>query len=81
MKYETRVTRFTVAPIKEPIFSERATHLQIEDDAAGEFIAITQNCETLDPEKRITIDPDEWPEIKKAIETLLADCREYQIED
>lgn len=37
-KYEVRVTRLTILPPSEPIFSERATHIELRDEAAGEFV-------------------------------------------
>ncbi len=74
MTYETRITRMTVLPKGEPLFSEKATHIQIEDEAAGEFISIEQHNDgsTLG---KIVIDPDEWPAIRDAVERLLAECR------
>lgn len=66
MKYQTRITKLTVLPANEPIFSEQASHISIEDEAAGEFIEIQQADGT------IKIDPEEWPAIKQAVEQLLA---------
>jgi hypothetical protein len=53
-------------PKDEPIFSERATHISIEDEAAGEFVAIEQT-----QIGKIHIDITEWPEIKKAIDEMI----------
>lgn len=71
-QYHTRTTRLTVLPEGEPIFSERATHIEIDDEAAGEFVKVTQQrdkstqgCDTL------TFDPDEWPEVKSAVDTMM----------
>ena len=38
--YETRVTQLTVAPEGEAIFSEAATTITIDDEAAGEFVKV-----------------------------------------
>ena len=73
MTYETRITRLTVIPKGEPIFSETATHIQIEDEAAGEFISIEQTHD--DHTGKIVFNPDEWPAIRDAVEGLLDDCR------
>lgn len=40
--YTARPTRFTIAPRGEPIFSERATTIEIDDEAGGEFIRVRQ---------------------------------------
>ena len=74
MKYKTRITRLTVLPEGEPIFSEKATNIEIEDEAAGEYVKVTQDGND-SPARAIFIDPADWPEIKAAIEQLLADCQ------
>lgn len=70
-KFITRTTRLTVLPQGEPIFSEMATHIEIEDEAAGEFITISQCRDDTDKEQKICIDPEEWPAIKAAVESLM----------
>ena len=42
MRYTSRITQITVLPVGEPIFSERATVISIDDEAAGEFITVKQ---------------------------------------
>lgn len=74
MKYITRVTRLTIAPEKEPIFSEMATHVEIEDEAAGEYISISQDNGSTENGK-IRIDSDEWPAIELAVESLIRELR------
>jgi hypothetical protein len=69
-EYETRVTRLTVNVIDEPIFSEMATHIQIEDEAAGEFISVHQQSDHAKAGV-VNITAEEWPHIKAAIEQLL----------
>ncbi len=74
MTYETRITRLTVLPVGEPLFAETATHIQIEDKAAGEFISIEQHNDGATLGK-IVIYHDEWPAIRDAVQKLLGDCR------
>lgn len=69
-EYETRVTKLTVNMIGEPIFSERATHIEIEDESGGEFISITQQGDHVKL-GTVAITTEEWPHIKSAIEKLL----------
>jgi len=75
--YEIRITRLSVGRGDEPIFSETVTHIEIENEATGEFLQITQQSGSLDvKEQQIQITPEEWPKIKEAIETLIPTLRE-----
>ena len=62
----SRTTRITIVPKG---FSDRATDLEIEDEAAGEYLVIKQNPDNKDPQ-RIAFDKSEWPAIVQAAETL-----------
>jgi hypothetical protein len=73
--YKIRVTRLTVLPEDEPIFSETATHIEIYDEAAGEFLKLSQQGGHVDSDKFLLITPDEWTPIKEAIETLMKELR------
>jgi hypothetical protein len=74
MKYEIRTTQVTVLPTTESIFSEMATTVTIVDEAAGEFVEVSQSG-TADYGK-IAIDSGEWPTLRDAINDLIAKCRE-----
>lgn len=79
LKYLTRVTQLTILPIGEPIFSESATQITIQDDAAGEFVKIKQQFDIAAAEREtITVNPDEWPHLKAAVETLLAEIAKHE---
>lgn len=78
MKYITRITRLTVLPEKEPIFSEAATHVEIYDEAGGEYIKVTQEGGSIEAAKSILICDDEWPVIRDAIDTMLAEIRKAE---
>lgn len=67
--YIIRTTQLTIAPVGEPIFSEQATQLTIEDESAGEYLVVTQQSGKEDG--RVRIYPEEWPSIKMAVEILL----------
>lgn len=75
-----RVTQIVVLPEGEPIFSAYATTIAIEDEAAGEYVAVRTNLDfgsgTSDQE--IRIDPQEWPIIRDAIEDMMGEIREYE---
>ncbi len=68
-KFETRVTRVTVLPAGQLVFSETATHVEIQDEAAGEFVKVWQEG------GHITLDKDEWPVVREAIDRMFEECR------
>ena len=72
-EYETITLSLIVKPRGEPIFSERATIIEMVDEAAGPFITIRQINES--PQLgEVTIEGTEWPQLKEAIEHMLAIC-------
>ena len=68
--YTMRVTRLTVAPDGEPLFSDHATHVEIDDEGGGEFVVITQCGENERP-GRIAIDKSGWAHIRYAVNELM----------
>ena len=73
--YETRITRMTVIPRHEPVFSEKATHIEIDDEAAGEFVKVSQEGGHTDIAKFVTFEKSEWHVIRDAIEYMMNQCR------
>ena len=73
-KHEVRVTRLTVLKTGKPIFDESATHIEIDDEAAGEFICVRQNDINLT--NMLRFNPDEWPVLRDAIEFMVKEARE-----
>ena len=72
--YVVRVTRLSVLPTKEPLFSEQCTHVTIVDEAAGEYLEIEQQSGSVDVKAQtIMVTPEEWLALKQAVETLLAE--------
>jgi len=68
----TRVTKLTITPDGEPLFSEHATDVLIDDIAAGEFVVVEQRADGMG---KIAIDPDEWPMIRAAINRMVKGCQ------
>lgn len=62
-----RITRITVAPDGEPMFSEMAINAEIEDEGAGEFISLSGSGES----GKVFVNPCEWPEVCQAVNTLI----------
>jgi hypothetical protein len=67
---ETRTLAVIVLPEGETIFHERATRIEIDDEATGEFLTLHQ-CEG----GKIRIDPSEWPKLRAAINRMIRQCR------
>jgi len=74
-KYATRITRVSVLPHDEPVFSERTTHIEIDDEAAGEFVKVSQEGGNTDIAKWITVEPSEWPVLRDAIQFMVDQCK------
>jgi hypothetical protein len=52
------------------ILSEMVTMISIEDEGGGEFVKAEQaNTGS------ILINPDEWPELREAIDRMITECR------
>lgn len=75
-QYEIRITKLIVNKPGEPIFSLHATTVEIEDEATGEYLVIRQRNDHAKAGE-VAIMPDEWPQIKAAIEQLLPTLGNY----
>jgi len=62
-----------VKPVGEPIFNERATIIQLEDEAAGAFLVLRQTHDHSE-KGEIRFDLEEWPKISEAIEKMIIVC-------
>ena len=74
MTQSTRVTRLNVLPEGEPIFSEQAFTVEIEDEAGGEFIVVRSNDRAC-LDGNIRLNPEEWPALREAIDRMVKECR------
>ena len=69
MAIETRYIAAVVCREGEPIYSEQSTTVSIRDDGGGEFVEVSQES------GRISLDPDEWPAMRAAIDAMVYACR------
>jgi hypothetical protein len=76
MRYETRTLKIAVCVKGEPIFHEGVTEIEIVDEAAGEFLKITQSDDDVESGV-IKIDPHEWPMLKAGIDKMIKECRSH----
>lgn len=72
-QFITRMTQITVMPKDEATYSELSTTITIEDEAAGEFVAVEQHGRN--DRGKIAINPEEWPVLRAAIDQLIGECR------
>lgn len=70
MSQVCRTIKLAVLPSTEPIFSERCFTVEIDDEAAGEFVVLKQNGQS------VGISPDEWPMLRTAINQMIGYCRQ-----
>jgi len=71
--YEIRATKLVVAPKGEEVYSEMCTFVELTDEAAGEFVMVSQSGRT--DLGKIAISPEEWPALKDAINRMILQCR------
>ena len=71
--YRVRITRVAVVPVGEDLNSELCAVVAIEDEGAGEFLTIEQQCRcSAVKHQTITIsERSEWEGIKAGVEMLL----------
>lgn len=78
-KYETRVLKLVVRPPNEPLSSERATFIEIDEeyvsDGRREFVKITQEGGHTDLKKWVSFVPDEWQAVQEAVSFMMEQCR------
>lgn len=68
-RYHTITKGLIVKPVTEPIFSEQAFTVELDDEAAGLFLVIAQSGK--DGEQKISLTVEEWPTLRMAIEDML----------
>lgn len=73
MDYEIRTVGLLVVPKDEPMFSEYATEIKITDEAAGEFVEVSQGGHT--DLGKVCISPEEWLALRDAIDQMVQQCR------
>ena len=69
-----RVTRIHLVQPNEPIFAPYSYTIEIEDEAAGEFIVVTDQNDNEPKPNAICIDPRDWPFLRAAIDRMIYEC-------
>lgn len=69
-EFESFVSARTIVQVGDPIYSESATTVRLQDEGAGLFVEVEQES------GKIRIGPDDWPTILATIESAMALCKE-----
>jgi hypothetical protein len=76
MKYIQRTMSIMILPEGESIFCETATTIAISDDAAGEFLKITQ-CNDESEKGEISLEQNEWPVVRAGIDMMFKEIEKH----
>ena len=76
MIFKIEILSMIVMPENGGIFDERATTITRVDESCGEFIEVSQHGRT--DLGKIAIDPEEWPMLKQAINSMIELCKEHK---
>jgi len=76
MSHEIRTLKIGVCRKGDQRFADSMTEIEIVEEAAGEFLKVSQCSEN--HEGSIHIDPYEWPTLKAAIDKMFKECRSYE---
>lgn len=74
--FDIRVVRVMVGLKNARVFDDMALFIEIDDEAAGEFIKLSKNTDNLAGTSSISITKEEWPIVKKAIDEMMEKCRD-----
>lgn len=81
MKYTSRITQITVLPVGDPIYSEKATIVSLDEEGGGEFITVKQQIDfSHERNQMVAFDPEEWEEVKGVIDQMFKDIKDYKDE-
>jgi hypothetical protein len=64
---ELKIASFILKPKTEPLFSEQATTISVDDEAAGAFVVIKQDGRN---DNSVRIDFSEWDMLTEAVRKL-----------
>lgn len=73
MTYEIQTHALIVKPKNEPIYSEQATIVRLDDDAAGPYVVVEQHGRN--DIGKVAITNEEWPHIRDAINRMMVLCQ------
>ncbi len=76
--YHTIIESYIVKPIADPIYSETATTIRLQDESGGLFVEVEQSGRA--DIGKIAIMPTEWVQIRNAIDELMVFIKLGEVE-
>jgi hypothetical protein len=70
---ETLITVITIVPEGKELFCKEARKVEIIDDGQGEIVVVCHP--NIQLSARLEIKPQDWPDLRDAIERLVNRCR------
>ena len=75
--YIIRPTAWLVAPANDPrLFSERGYRVELDDEAAGEFVTVRDL--TSHEARQVSIDCEAWAAVRLAIDSAFAEIKAHE---
>lgn len=74
-KWEPRMAKVIVLPVGSSLNHEQATEIFLDDEGDGEFVAVTQDDQT------VRFERDEWPVVRAAIDRMVTEIRDKETEE
>jgi hypothetical protein len=75
-----RATKWHIGKQGEPIFAEYSFDVEIQDEAAGEFVVLTSNVGR-DDRSCVAIDAEDWPEVKAALNMAVKEIKKHEVKE
>lgn len=73
MTYEIQTHALIVKPASEPIYSEMATIIRLDDESDGPYVVVEQHGR--EDVGKVALTHEEWPAIRDAIDRMMALCQ------
>jgi hypothetical protein len=69
-----RPIKWVLAP-KDDMLDMECTDIEIVDEGGGEYVEVSQSA---DGHGKVSINPEEWPMMRKAIDDAIKQCRDLK---
>jgi hypothetical protein len=70
-----RTIKWVLSPTDDHMLSMECTDIEIVDEGGGEYVEVSQSA---DGHGKISINPEEWPMMRKAIDDAIRQCRDLK---
>jgi hypothetical protein len=70
-----RPIKWVLSPTDDHMLSMECTDIEIVDEGGGEYVEVSQSA---DGHGKISINPEEWPMMRQAIDDAIKQCRDLK---